>query len=617
MKQKRYKRIFAFLTSVCVLAGSAYGPVSANALGESAYTSVTTQESGSCGADEIIKNGIDGMFASTKQSQELVTTGSGEEATKDTATTQVLTTEPNTSVSTTAANSEATTEGVSNAGTNTRMITISKLQYSALEVSAGTTLKISAQGVIDVNRIKDAKAEFTFATSDNKNIKVDMLYSPETNCLEGEVLITEDMSKGIYALQYIKFTDNTTGVTCQYAITNVQLSTFQKIDGTEADAKIEKISLSAQSLNMKVNSSKKLVATTVPENTSEELLWSSSDSGVVSVSQEGMVTAKKEGTATVSVKSKNNTDVIASCKVTVAEDLVIVLDPGHGNKDVGAVNRSQGLYERDVNLEIAKACRDYLEQYEGVTVFLTRETNKQFLGLEERTKFAKACDADVFISLHNNASISKRMTGSEVWVTRSTYKAKYNKAMKSLGNKILTQLSKVGIKKRGVYTRASSHLRYSFDGSRADYYAVIRGSIERDIPAMIIEHGYIDSSDYRFMNSKAKTKKLGVADAKAIVKYYGLTKRTDTENAIEVGGIKLNCNDSVLTIKKNASFKLKATIAPNNAEDKSVTYSTSNSKIVTVGSSGNVKAKKKGSATITCKAKDSGGMTKKLKVTVK
>ena len=607
MKQKRGKKLLAFLTSVCVFAGSAYGHNVVSALEDMKYASVSMQEAGIEGTNSVYSSTTENVIVTEEQN---IVTTTGDSC----VTTEIVTEKPQNA---TTAVQATTTQQLKNTQKNSKIVVIDSIQYSSKEVTAGSTLKITAQGTVDYANVKDSKVEFTFMSSDESKIKAELIYNVNTKCLEGEVKISEDVTKGIYSLKYIMFTDSSTGITCQYAIADGLLDTFEKTDQTQQNAAIEKISLSAQTLNMKENSSKKITAMLVPENSTEELIFTSSDSSVASVTQDGYVTAQKEGTATITVAAKNNPSIIAKCKIVVADNLVIVLDPGHGNKDVGAVNRSQGLYERDVNLEIAKACRDYLEQYEGVTVFLTRETNSQFLGLEERTKFAKACDADVFISLHNNASISKKMTGSEVWVTRSTYKAKYHKAMKSLGNKILTQIDKVGIKKRGVYTRKSSYLKYSFDGSRADYYAVIRGSIEKDIPAMIVEHGYIDSSDYRFMNSKAKTKKLGVADAKAIVKHYGLTKRTDTENAIEVGGIKLNCNDSVLTIKKNASYKLKATIAPYNAQDKGVTYSSSNTKIVSVAGSGKLKAKKKGSATITCKAKDAGGATKKLKVTVK
>ena len=535
-------------------------------------------------------------------------------------TTEIITTEnavATTQLTTT--DSSSSTEQPQDVSAKAKFVDITQLTYSANQVQAGSVLKLQATGTIQAERLQDKKVICTFrCLADNSEYTIETVYNAASNCLEGEWTIAKDMPKGTYALSSVQMIDTLTGATYRYAIENATLPSFEKTDeAASADPVIEQLTLSAESISLKVNAKRTLVATILPEQAAaNELVWKSADSSIATVDNTGTVTAKKEGTTTITVSSKENKDIKAECKVKVAADLVIVLDPGHGNKDYGAVNYSKRLYERDVNLEIAKACRNYLEQYEGVAVFLTRETNSQFLGLEERTKFAKECNADVFISLHNNASVSKRATGAEVWVTRSTYKAKYNKAMTSLGKKIVNQLGRLGIGKRGVFTRKSSHLKYSFDGSRADYYAVIRGSIERDIPAMIVEHAYIDSSDYRFMNSKAKTKKLGIADAKAIVEYYGLTKRTDTASNIEVAGIKLNCNNTYLSMKKNKSYTLKATIAPTNAADKSVTYTSSNKNVVSVSANGKLKAKKKGSATITCQAKDSGGMTRKLTVKV-
>ena len=119
------------------------------------------------------------------------------------------------------------------------------------------------------------------------------------------------------------------------------------------------------------------------------------------------------------------------------------------------------------------------------------------------------------------------------------------------------------------------------------------------------------------MNSNAKTKKMGVADAIGIASYYGLEKKNNNSGGTLVTSIKLNVNDTSLALKKSKTYKLKATIAPSNAVIKSVSYSSSNKKVVTVSSSGKLTAKKKGTATITCMAKDGSGVVRKLKVKVK
>ena len=69
-------------------------------------------------------------------------------------------------------------------------------------------------------------------------------------------------------------------------------------------------------------------------------------------------------------------------------------------------------------------------------------------------------------------------------------------------------------------------------------------------------------------------------------------------------------------LKKGKSIKLKATIMPSNADNKKVTWKSSNKRVATVSSKGKIKAKNKGTAIITVKTKD-GKKTAKCKVTVK
>jgi N-acetylmuramoyl-L-alanine amidase len=90
----------------------------------------------------------------------------------------------------------------------------------------------------------------------------------------------------------------------------------------------------------------------------------------------------------------------------------IVLDPGHGGKDPGAVGPG-GLREKDVTLALAKRVKPLLEA-QGYTVLMTRETDI-FMGLPERTAIANQNNADLFISIHTNASRSNRVRGIETY----------------------------------------------------------------------------------------------------------------------------------------------------------------------------------------------------------
>jgi N-acetylmuramoyl-L-alanine amidase len=82
----------------------------------------------------------------------------------------------------------------------------------------------------------------------------------------------------------------------------------------------------------------------------------------------------------------------------------IVLDPGHGGKDPGAIG-SDGTHEKDIVLAVGLKLRDQLKKRTGAAVLMTRD-NDTFIPLNMRTKFANEKKADIFISLHVN-SITK------------------------------------------------------------------------------------------------------------------------------------------------------------------------------------------------------------------
>ena len=84
----------------------------------------------------------------------------------------------------------------------------------------------------------------------------------------------------------------------------------------------------------------------------------------------------------------------------------IVIDPGHGGKDPGAVGKS-GLYEKDIALEIAKSLRDRLMKHGSYEVLLTRESDET-ISLNDRVEYANANNVDLFISIHINSSSSRQ-----------------------------------------------------------------------------------------------------------------------------------------------------------------------------------------------------------------
>ena len=96
----------------------------------------------------------------------------------------------------------------------------------------------------------------------------------------------------------------------------------------------------------------------------------------------------------------------------------IIIDPGHGGKDPGAVGR-RGLKEKDVNLKIARKLKQSLKKRFKGKVLLTRERDT-FIPLEERTAIANTKGADLFLSIHTNASPNRKARGVETYYLNFT-----------------------------------------------------------------------------------------------------------------------------------------------------------------------------------------------------
>lgn len=108
---------------------------------------------------------------------------------------------------------------------------------------------------------------------------------------------------------------------------------------------------------------------------------------------------------------KNKTGLLIKFKVENAtkkklRDVVVVLDPGHGGKDPGAVG-PRGYKEKDIVLKVAKHLKDILDKEPGIRSVLTR-SGDYYIGLRQRLQIARKNDADLFISIHADAAYLNR-----------------------------------------------------------------------------------------------------------------------------------------------------------------------------------------------------------------
>lgn len=200
-------------------------------------------------------------------------------------------------------------------------------------------------------------------------------------------------------------------------------------------------------------------------------------------------------------------------------NLVIVLDPGHGGEEDGA--NYYGIQEKDINLKLAKLVQQELQEYQGVDVRLTRDDDEE-VALWERANRASGVGADILLSIHFNASVSHKSNGASVYISTGEYN---KERLMQLGDNLLGEFEAIGLNNAGMFARVTQMNGRRADGSFDDYYGVLRHSYNLGIPAMIIEHCYMDSEiDKEYFYTDEGLEKLAKADARAIAAYYGLCK---------------------------------------------------------------------------------------------
>lgn len=203
-----------------------------------------------------------------------------------------------------------------------------------------------------------------------------------------------------------------------------------------------------------------------------------------------------------------STDVMADEN----EDIVIVIDPGHGGSQNGA--DYNGRLEKDITLKVSRLMAEELRKYDGVKVYLTR-TKDQTMSIQKRAEYADKVGADYFFCIHFNASGNHNFYGAEAWVT--SY-GRYYSEMYAFAEIVLSEFEKIGVYNRGIKTKLDS------DGT--DYYGVLRRGAEFDIPAVIIEHCHMDNPvDEKFLDDEDDYIRFAKIDAECVAKFLRLSSK--------------------------------------------------------------------------------------------
>lgn len=189
----------------------------------------------------------------------------------------------------------------------------------------------------------------------------------------------------------------------------------------------------------------------------------------------------------------------------------IIIDPGHGGKDSGALGLRQ-TEEKDITLKVGLKLKELLSNRPGVRVLMTRDRDV-FVELEERAKFANSQDADLFVSIHVNSHPSRTVKGIEIY---HFGQAKDQRALEVAARENGTPLSSTGVgweylvadllttkkieaslelawtAKEAMVTHMNGHYAVNDHGVKTAPFYVLRFT---SMPSILAEIAYISNPD--------------------------------------------------------------------------------------------------------------------------
>ena len=175
--------------------------------------------------------------------------------------------------------------------------------------------------------------------------------------------------------------------------------------------------------------------------------------------------------------------------------VTVVIDPGHGGKDPGAIAPTNGLQERQVNLSGSLILAEMLDDV-GLDVRLTRKGN-MFIPLDDRAAFANDSRAKLFVSIHADSAKSRLAKGPTLYIARGASKASIRAA-----NAINRRLASVVVKTRGVKRRN------------------FRVLVNTKMPAVLVELGFLTNrAEAAMLADPNHRRRLARAIADGIVDY--------------------------------------------------------------------------------------------------
>jgi N-acetylmuramoyl-L-alanine amidase len=228
---------------------------------------------------------------------------------------------------------------------------------------------------------------------------------------------------------------------------------------------------------------------------------------------------------------------VAQAETQVPKVRKIIIDPGHGGKDPGAISKS-GLKEKTVVLDIAQRVARILKD-NRIDVQMTRESD-EFISLEKRTEIASQGGADLFVSIHANSHPSKSVDGAEVYYMGDYSARDKNEEQRKKNQRILfphlsmvqdsPELDKIVADMLYAYKQVESKplaaevlkdlgktVGVSERGFKHDRFFVLRNTL---IPAILIEVGYLtNAKEEKLLETDEYRQKIADGIAQSLLDY--------------------------------------------------------------------------------------------------
>ncbi len=219
---------------------------------------------------------------------------------------------------------------------------------------------------------------------------------------------------------------------------------------------------------------------------------------------------------------------------------IIVLDPGHGGKDPGAIGAYGRTYEKNITLAMGKELKGILEK-KGYKVYLTRSTDI-FIPLRQRVRIAQKYKADLFVSIHADSAVNKNAKGLSVYTLSETASDKEAAALAERENKvdiiggvdfsenskeindILISLSQTDCRNKSskfagyMVGEMKKSVKLVDNTHRFAGFAVLKAP---DIPSALLEMGYLSNrQEEQLLKQASYRKKLANSASAAIDRYF-------------------------------------------------------------------------------------------------